>query len=417
MAKTGKKVLIVGGSAGEYTLAKKLVELEEVSDVYVAPGNDAMKSFCKIIDIKENRVNELLEFVLENAIDLTVVSSETAIKEDIVSLFQANGQMIFGPTLDSASVCISKTAGKKFMYKNRISCPKFGVFDKPSMALDYVKNSKMPIVVKSDGHQEKKEIMVCNSFATAKAFIEELFDSGEKKIIIEDFIEGHEFSFYVVTDGYHALPLGSVATYKHEFDGADGLITDGMGAFSPDYKISSQIEQRILNQIVYPTLNNLERMQTPYVGILGVDLIMSEDEKLFALEFNSFLQNPDCQVILTLLNENLLNLIEACVVGSFADDYDQIDLSNNYVASCVISSKKDGILIQGLDGLDDITQIAHFNTKKNKSSKYETTGGRALVLTRTARVLTRAVDDLYDEISVINFEGMQYRNDIGKMYQ
>ena len=136
------------------------------------------------------------------------------------------------------------------------------------------------------------------------------------------------------------MPLGSVATYKHEFDGADGLITDGMGAFSPDYKISSQIEQRILNQIVYPTLNNLERMQTPYVGILGVDLIMSEDEKLFALEFNSFLQNPDCQVILALVNENLLNLIEACVVGSFADDYEQIDLSNSYVASCVISSKK-----------------------------------------------------------------------------
>lgn len=412
--RTGKKVLIVGASAGEYTLAEKMCKLNEVSEVFVAPGNDAMKEFCTVVDIRENNVQELLEFALENAIDLTVASSESAIKNDIASVFQQNSQMIFAPAKDSANICLHKSAGKKFMYKTRIPCSKFGIFDKPSLAIDYIEKSEMPIVVKTDEHQ-KNGVLVCNTFSIAKMFIEELFERGEKKVIIEDYVYGHEFSYYVITDGYQALPLGSVATYKYELEGNGGFLTHGMGSFTPDYKISKQVEKRILQQIIYPTLNTLARQHTPYVGILGVDLIMNKDEHLSALEFNSFLQIPDCQGILALLNENIYNLFQACVVGSFADDYEQIDISDKSAVSCILLTKKKEAIIHGLDDLDESTQIAHFNTKKNAYLEYETSDGRTLVITRTARILSKAVEDLYDEISIINFDGMKYRHDITKI--
>ena len=411
---SGKKVFIIGSSAAEFTLAKKLSESDEIAQVFVAPGMDAMKDFCTIVDIREQNVQELLEFALENAIDMTIAASETAIKNDIATLFQQNNQMIFAPTKDSASICLYKSVGKKFMYKNRIPCSKFGIFDKASLAIDYAKNASMPIVVKTDENQEKG-VLVCNAFSVAKDFIEDLFEKGEKKVIIEDYAYGHEFSFYVITDGYHALPLGSVATYKSELEGNGGLMTPGVGAFTPDYKVSQQVERKIFQNIIYPTLSSLAHSHTPYVGILGVDLIMDENEQLYALKFNSFLQVPDAQVILALLNENIYSLLEACVVGSFADDYNYIDIEDKSAVSCVLSSLGEDKIISELDEVDDETQLAFFNIRKNQYLEYETKKGRTIILTRTARVLSKAVSDLYEEIEVVKFDGgMKFRNDIGK---
>lgn len=416
--KSGKKVFIIGSGASEYSLAKKMAELEEVAQIFVAPGNEAMKEFCTVADIRESNVQELLEFALENDINLTIASSELAIKNDIASVFQRNNQMIFAPTQVSAEICTSKSFGKKFMYKNRIACPRFGVYDKVALAIDYISKSHMPVVIKADEHQGRNSVLVCNSFQSAKIFTEELFESDEKRVIIEDYIFGHEFSYYVVTDGYHALPLGSVANYKHELEGNGGILTSGMGSYTPDYKVSNQVEKRILQQIIYPTLNNLARQQTPYIGILGVDFVMAENEQLFAIEFNSFLQSPDCQGILALLNENIYNLFEACVVGSFADDYEQLDMEDSYAASLVLLGKKKysaPAIIHGLEDLDESTQVSHFNTKKNQYLEYEAIGDRTLVVTRTARTLSRAIETLYDEVSLIKFDGMKYRKDISKI--
>lgn len=410
-----KKVLIVGASAAEYTLAKKFSELEDVAEVFVAPGNDAMKEFCKIVDIRAKNTEELLEFALENGIDLTIASSEAAIKNDIANVFQQHNLMIFAPTYASANICLNKSNGKKFMYKNRIPCAKFGIYDKPSNAFDYLSKSNYPVVIKTDEHQEGNSVHVCNSFSAAKNTIEDLFADGEQKTIIEDYIFGHEFSFYVITDGYHALPIGSVANYKHELEGDGGNLTSGMGSFAPDYKVSTQLERRILQQIIYPTLNALARQQTPYVGILGVDLVMTDIDQAYVIEFNPFLNDPDCEVILALVKEDLYHLFQACVVGSFADDYEKIDIEDATAVSCVLSSKKANAVINGLDDLDENTKVAHFNTSKNTYLEYETKLGRTLSVTRTARVLSKAVNDLYEEVSVINFDGMKYRRDIAKV--
>lgn len=413
MAKTEKKILIVGSSAVSYTLAEKMLKTDEVSEVFVAPGNDAIKEFCNVIDIREHNVQELLEFVLENGIDLTIAASEDAIKNDIATIFQQHNQLIFAPTQESAAISLFKSVGKKFMYKNRIPCAKFGIFDKPSMAVDYAQNANYPIIVRTEETQAKG-VQICTSFSQAKVFIEELFATDEKKVLIEDYIFGHCFSFYVITDGYHAIPLGAVANYKHEMDGDGGLITAGMGAFVPDYRISEELESRIMKMVVAPTLNALAEQSTAYVGILGVDLVLTSDEMLFAVGFNPFLQSPDAQGILALLNENIYNLLEACAIGSFADDYDHIDISDKHAVSCVITGRVKDTIISGLDNLDDETQIAHFNTRKNQYLEYEVTGGRTLVLTRVASVLSKAISDLYDEISCISFDGMKYRKDIGK---
>lgn len=411
--KTGKRILIVGACAVTYTLAKKMSELKEVGQIFVAPGNDAMKEFSTTVDIRENNIQELLEFVLENAIDLTIVASEQAIKNNIASIFQQHGQMIFAPTEASAGICLSKAKGKKFMYKTKIPCTKFGIFEKPALAIDYVNKANLPIVIKTDEHQQKG-VLVCTSYALAQKVIEEFFEFGEKKIVIEDYISGHEFSFYVITDGYHALPLGTVATYKQELEGGGDLITRGMGAYTPDYKVSKEVEDEIMEQIISPTLNSLASAQTPYVGILGVDLIMHAEGQLFAMEFNPFLQAPDCQGILELLNENLYKLFEACVIGSFADDYETLDITDGYAVSAVLSSKKSGEILTGIDNLDDNTLVSYFNTRKNQYLEYETSGGRELIFTRTARVLSKAVSDLYEELSAFTPE-LKYRKDIAKI--
>lgn len=340
-----KNILIIGNSAREYTLAKKLSEQDEIGEIYVAPGNDATKEFATVIDIREDSTEELLNFAMENDIYLTIASGEKSIKANIAGAFQANNQLIFAPTAQSAEICAFKSTGKRFMYKNHIPCTRFGIFDKQNTAVDYVNNSPMPVVVKTDEHAHCKNTLVCQTPQIAEAYIDDLFASGEKKVLIEEYAFGHEFSFYVVTDGYKALPLGSVANYKFSLDGNGGAITPGMGAYTPDYKITKQIERKVLQQIIYPTLNALERMQTPYVGIFGVDCILSNQDQIYALEFNSFIQDPDCEAILAVLDDDLFKIMQACAIGSFADDYEAISIADKYAISCVFYQAEKKVLL------------------------------------------------------------------------
>lgn len=407
-----KKILIVGNSAKEYALAKKFLDCPEVEKVFAAPGNQAMKEFAEVVDIREDNPAELLEFAMENAIDLTVVCSETAIKSDISTLFQTNGQMIFAPSAQSANIAISKSAGKKFFYKLHIPTPRFGIFEKQQLALDYVKNCNLPIVIRTDESSAKADRQVCSTAQSARIFVEDLFLSNEKKVLLEDYVYGHEFIYYVITDGYHVLPLSVCANYKFMLDGNGGLLTPGMGCFCPDYKLSKNVQFRLFG-IVKQVLNSLERRGTPYLGILGIEGVLTSEDKFTVLEFKSFLQDHDAQAVLNLLNDNIYTLFQACAVGSFADDYEKLDLSEHSSVSCVLSSGKlSGSVIDGLDNIEDDVDVNHFNTVKNNYLEYVTTGGRAVVLTKTASTLSRARELLYDNIEVINFSGKKYRKDI-----
>lgn len=403
-----KKVLIVGNSAKEYALVKKFKNYD--CDIFVLSGNSAISELAECVDIREENVQEILEYVLENAIDLTIVTSEVAIKNNIAELFQTNNQLIFCPTAQSAQFTLSRSAGKRFLYKLRISTPRFGIFDKLPLAIDYLKNAPMPQVIRADENSNSADRLVCTTFAASKTFVEDLFNKDENKVVLEDYVYGHEFTIYVVTDGYSALHLATVANYKFAEDGDGGILTSGVGAYTPDYKISSDIENSVMQNVVERVLASLQRKETPYLGVLGIDCVLTSDGSFVTLDFKPFLSDHDAEAVLNLVDENLLTLFEACAVGSFADDYEKIDVSDNSSVSCVISSRKKGEIIKGLELVE--SDITHFATTKNKYFEYETVEGKTLVLTKTAKTLSRARKHLYEDVELISFSGKKCRNDI-----
>lgn len=403
-----KKVLIVGNSAKEYALVKKFKNYD--CDIFVLSGNSAISELAECVDIREENVQEILEYVLENAIDLTIVTSEVAIKNNIAELFQTNNQLIFCPTAQSAQFTLSRSAGKRFLYKLRIPTPRFGIFDKLPLAIDYLKNAPMPQVIRADENSNSADRLVCTTFAASKTFVEDLFNKDENKVVLEDYVYGHEFTIYVVTDGYSALHLATVANYKFAEDGDGGILTSGVGAYTPDYKISSDIENSVMQNVVERVLASLQRKETPYLGVLGIDCVLTTDGNFVTLDFKPFLSDHDAEAVLNLVDENLLTLFEACAVGSFADDYEKIDVSDNSSVSCVISSRKKGEIIKGLELVE--SDITHFATTKNKYFEYETIEGKTLVLTKTAKTLSRARKHLYEDVELISFSGKKCRNDI-----
>ena len=403
-----KKVLIVGNSAKEYALVKKFKNYD--CDIFVLSGNSAISELAECVDIREENVQEILEYVLENAIDLTIVTSEVAIKNNIAELFQTNNQLIFCPTAQSAQFTLSRSAGKRFLYKLRIPTPRFGIFDKLPLAIDYLKNAPMPQVIRADENSNSADRLVCTTFAASKTFVEDLFNKDENKVVLEDYVYGHEFTIYVVTDGYSALHLATVANYKFAEDGDGGILTSGVGAYTPDYKISSDIENSVMQNVVERVLASLQRKETPYLGVLGIDCVLTTDGNFVTLDFKPFLSDHDAEAVLNLVDENLLTLFEACAVGSFADDYEKIDVSDNSSVSCVISSRKKGEIIKGLELVE--SDITHFATTKNKYFEYETVEGKTLVLTKTAKTLSRARKHLYEDVELISFSGKKCRNDI-----
>ena len=408
MADNVKKVLIVGASAKEYALVKKFKIYG--CDIFVTPGNSVIGEIAKCVDIREDNVEELLAFAVNNSINLTVASSEVAIKNNIGELFQANEQLIFAPFAKSAEFALSRSSAKKFLYRLRIPTPRFAVFDKPQLAIDYLKNAPMPQVIRTDENASGQDRLVCTTFISAKTFVEDLFARNEKKVVLEDYVYGHEFTLYIVTDGYHALPLSVVANYKFMENGDGGILTDGIGAFTPDYKVSAEIENSVMNNVVQKVLSSLQQKEIPYLGILGINCVLKDDGTYVVLDFKPFLSNHDCEAVLNLVDENLLTLFEACAIGSFADDYRYINVSDNASVSCVLSSRTAGNIIKGLDRVD--SDITHFPVRKNEYLEYETIAGKTLVLTKTANTLSRARKYLYEDIEQISFDGKKYRTDI-----
>ncbi len=403
-----KKVLIIGTSANAYSLAKKFTGYG--CKLFVAPGNLAISEFAQCIDIREDNIQELLEFAVSEEIDLTVVVSDLAIKNNIAELFQINGQLIFAPTAQSSNFVLSKSIAKKFLYKLRIPTPRFAIFDKLPLAVDYLKTAQMPQVIKTDETRNSNDRLVCSTFSSAKTFVEDLFAKDEKKVVLEDYVYGHEFSLYIITDGYHAIPLVNVANYKFMEDGDGGILTSGIGAFTPDYKISYDLQDYLMSNVVNVVLEELQQRGTPYLGILGINCVLDENGQFVVLDFKPFLSDHDSDAVLNLIEENLFTLFQACAIGSFADDYDSIKISDDSSVSCVISSRTDGSVIKGLEYID--SDISHFGIKKNKYLEYESIKGKNFVLTHTAKTLSRARKYLYESVDLISFDGKKYRTDI-----
>ena len=407
-----KKILIIGNGAKEYALAKKMSEQHEI---FITPGTVTLAEFAQCIDIREDNASELLELVMENGIDLTIPISTAALKSDLVELLVQNNQPVFAPCKDAAKIVYDKCLAKKVLYKLRIPTPKFGIFEKQSMVLDYIKNLKVPFVLKTD---DNNSAAVFTSYQAAKYAVEAGSVEKSKRIIIEDYIYGTPFSFYTLTDGYKALPIGSSVTYKHSLEGDGGQLTGGMGACAPNYKLSQEHEYFLMNNVIYPTLDYLEIEGSTYLGVLGVNGILTEDGKIFVLGWQNFLQDCDAASILENLDENLYSLLYSCIIGSFSDEVEQISIKNqsavSVVLSCANKDNKENI-IYGLDKLDDdITATFYPNVRKNKYLEFEAGYGSVVILTSTASTVSRAVSNVYEAVGEISFSGKKYRNDICK---
>ena len=383
-----KRVLIVGNL---YALVKRLAS--DVEEVFVAPGNREISKIATCVDIREDSPNELLKFALENNIYLTIAVSEKAIKSDIASVFQANEMKIFAPSADSAECVLSKSACKKFLYKMHINTPKFGIFEKLQLAVDYLEEANFPLVVSADSINSQK--YCCTSFERAKYHVEDLFLSGESKVVIQDYVYGSEFSVYVVSDGYHAVPLTSVKNFKFSENGDGGILTNGIGAYIPDGDISLADLNKIFNEIFNKSLKTLEERKRPYVGILGADIVFNKD-KFSVLNFKPFFSDIDAQGILNLLDEDLVDLFDACANGFFADEYDDVIVNSNISAACYFKPRFNDFVLPDSDMID---------SEISKS-------GNDYVITACAKTLSRAKKILNDDIKKIGADKIRLRSDI-----
>ena len=265
-----KNILIIGHGAAASALAKKLRQNTEIGEIYIAYGNGVVSKDFKNIDIREDDLTGLLKFALENEIDLTIPISEKSLRADIVSFFQSNGQNIFGPSKEACNIALNNGAGKKFLYKIHAQTSKFGIFDKIQQAEDFLKSANFPVTIKCREYSDiTKDRLVCPTISLACEYLSTLFSKNETDILIEEFTYGRNFTIYFITDGYSAIPFASVANYKFTQDGDGGILTNGIGCFTPDYRISEVVIQRVEN-VVRNTLVSLDKNGEPLCLVFSV---------------------------------------------------------------------------------------------------------------------------------------------------
>lgn len=413
MIETLKNILIIGKNANATALAKKLRQYNEIENIFIAPGNGIESEHYKNIDIREDDLTGLLKFTLENQINLTIPVSEKSINADVVSFFLTNGQNIFGPTGEAASIALNKAAGKKHLYKIHAQTSKFGIFDKQQLAEDYLESANFPITIKCGESSDLEDRLVCTTTSLAREFLTCLTSKNESNILIEEFVHGKTFTIYYITDGYTAIPITSVADYKFTQDGDGGILTKGVGCYAPDFRISQVIYSRVEN-IIKNTLTAMDRKGNPYVGILGIECTLTGEDKFYVNEFKTFLQNHDSAAVLNLIDENLIKIFMACVNRFFSDEYEQIKTNNLSAAAATVLSRQNNKIIE-VENIEDIDNIDFNTIKQLTPSQYLSQKGENFTLTRTAGTLSRAVSYLYEDLAEINFEGIKYRKDIGKL--
>jgi phosphoribosylamine--glycine ligase len=414
MEKEKKNILIIGRGATEQALAKKLSQNPRVGVIFIASGSKIENSAYRSVDIREDDLTGLLKFALDYDVDLTIPISEKALNADVVSFFASNGQNVFGPSKEACNVILNKSAGKKFLYKIHAQTSKFGVFDRINQAQDYLRTTQYPIVIRSGDTGER---LVSATTSLSEEILDELFTrKGETNVLIEEYTYGHNFTIYYITDGYSALPLSVVANYKFAQEGDGGLLTNGVGCFVPDYKVSALVMSRVDN-IVRNTLVALEKKGEPYLGIIGVDCTLTGEDKFFVNEFKPFLQDCDAEAILNIVEDDLFEIFTACIEGLFSDEYEQIKTSESASVATVVSSRKANSIISGLEDFENFNDINFLNVSQSESGQYVAGIGETLVITKTSSTLNRAKKLLDEDLSQIHFDGMKYRKDIATAHE
>ena len=415
------KVMIIGGGGREHALAWKVAQNKSVSRVYVAPGNAGTALNPDMVNVHITSVPELVEFAKAEQIGLTIVGPEATLSQGVVDAFRANGLKIFGPTKAAAQLESSKDYAKAFMVRHQIPTAAYATFTDAKKAHDYVNEQGAPIVIKADGLAAGKGVVVAMSLDEAHEAIDAMLSdnklgSAGARVVIEEFLTGEEASFIVMVDGKNILPLATSQDHKRLQDGDQGPNTGGMGAYSPAPVVTPTIHAKVMREIIKPTVEGMAADGIPYTGFLYAGLMISPNGDVKTLEFNCRMGDPETQPIMLRLKSDLVKLAEHAVNGTL--DQAEAEWDRRTAVGVVMASSnypdtpRIGDIITGLPKGSDEMQVFHAGTAM-KDDEVVTSGGRVLCVTALGETVKYAQAQAYQALAEIQFDGAQYRQDIG----
>tara|TARA_B100000686_G_scaffold54455_1_gene58684 strand:- start:29710 stop:30966 length:1257 start_codon:yes stop_codon:yes gene_type:complete len=417
------RVLVLGNGAREHALCWALSNSPLITKLICAPGNPGIEEEAECITIDINNNKEILKTSLKEKIDLVIPGPEVPLVNGIVDFLQQNNIKAFGPSKMAAQLEGSKNFTKEICKSANIPTAKYEFFSNEEDALDYISKISLPIVIKADGLAAGKGVVIANTIDEANIAIKNLFSGkfGEagKNILIEEYLKGVEASFFALCDGKTAIPLTNAQDHKRVGDGDMGPNTGGMGAFSPTPHLSDNLNNMIMSDIIYPTLNEMDKRNIPFQGILYAGLmITNEGPKL--IEYNVRFGDPECQVIMTRIKSNLFEAILAATNHTLENFsirfYDDVALTVVMASKGYPGEYKKNTVIRGIEKINNIPNIKvfHAGTAKNNSGQIVSNGGRVLSLTAKAKDILAARKIVYEAIKKIKWDEGFYRKDIGK---
>lgn len=419
------KVLVVGGGGREHALAWKLAQSPKVQQVYVAPGNGGTARDKTLINVPISDVVALREWAQANQVGLTVVGPEAPLAAGVVDEFRAHGMRIFGPTQAAAQLESSKAFSKAFMARHAIPTAEFETFTDPVAAHAYVDRKGAPIVVKADGLAAGKGVVVAMTLAEAHEAIDFMLvdntlgvshNAGGARVVIEEFLQGEEASFIVLCDGKNVTALATSQDHKRLLDADEGPNTGGMGAYSPAPVVTADVHARAMREVILPTIRGMQKDGIPYTGFLYAGLMIDAQGKPKTLEFNCRMGDPETQPIMMRLKSDLFDVMMAAT----SESLDKIELEwDRRVALGVVLAAagypmhpRKGDAITGLPADSLESMVFHAGTTE-QDGKVLTSGGRVLCVTALGDSVRQAQQKAYAAVAGVQFDGMQYRKDIG----
>lgn len=417
-------VLVVGSGGREHAIVTSVAKSSRVDKIYCAPGNAGIGQLAECVNIGAMEFDKLVVFAKEKEIDFTIVGMDDPLVGGIVDVFEAEGLKVFGPRKNAAILEGSKAFSKDLMKKYNIPTAGYETFDDPKKALEYLETAKMPIVLKADGLALGKGVLICNTLEEAKAGVKEImedkkFGSAGNHMVIEEFMTGREVSVLSFVDGKTIKIMSSAQDHKRAKDGDQGLNTGGMGNFSPSPFYTKEVDDFCKKYIYQATVDAMAAEGRPFVGVIFFGLMLTEDGPK-VLEYNARFGDPEAQVVLPRMKNDIIDVMEACVDGKL----DTIDLQfEDNAAVCVVLASdgypvayEKGFEIKGLENFDgkEGYYCFHAGTKLNEEGKIVTNGGRVLGITAKGATLKEARANAYKATEWVDFDNKYMRHDIGK---
>ena len=416
-------ILVIGNGGREHALAWKAAQSPGADTVYVAPGNagTAREPGVENVDIDVLDLEGLATFAANNKVGLTIVGPEAPLVAGIVDLFEERGLRVFGPSAGAAQLEGSKAFTKDFLARQKIPSADYGNFTDLDEALAYVRKQGAPIVVKADGLAAGKGVIVAMTLEEAENAIRDMlagnaFGDAGNRVVVEEFLDGEEASFIVMVDGDHVLPMATSQDHKRVGDGDTGPNTGGMGAYSPAPVVTAEVHQRIMDEVIYPTVRGMAAEGLPYKGFLYAGLMIDPSGASKVIEFNCRFGDPETQPILMRMKSDIVELCQAAIDGKLdqcSSDWDErAAVGIVLAADGYPGSYKKGDVISGLPEMDTAGEKAFHAGTTLADGQVVTSGGRVLCATALGNTVTEAQQRAYTLAKKLNWDGAFYRNDI-----